>query len=192
MGSEAKFRFSVGGSLLELEGSEEFVSKQINDLSKVIENISANGFGTVSQLKEPPSDEKHTEKTIDSPTEPVKTEKTEQATDETIASYPHVYSEIGGMLKISTKFPGDTNLKKMSNAALIYCYGKKLMGKEPIPHTEIRKVCEDHGILDKSNFAKIFNNKDLFVTDGKKGGNKNVKLAYKGIEGTKQLIKQIK
>lgn len=191
MSSEAKFRFSMGEGVLELEGSEDFVSKHIGDLKHIIESISAKNYENVSQGERFPQDSEPSETIIKDLPDQSKAENAGSTTSENLSSHPRVYSEIGGKLKISTTIPGDTLKGQMTNAALIHCYGRELMGQEQVADKDIRQICIDHGILDKGNFAKIFGKKDIFVTDGVRKGCKQVKLTFKGKMAAKQLIEKI-
>ena len=78
---------------------------------------------------------------------------------ESLATYPSVFSEINGKLKIVVEIPGATKKLQMTNAALLYCYGSALMGDEQVTSKVIREVCEEHGCIDSPNFAKIFDDK---------------------------------
>jgi len=71
---------------------------------------------------------------------------------------------------------------------LLYCYGSKLIGDEQVPSSEIRTVCEEHGCIDSANYSKIFNDKTIFLSDGVKGGNKQIKLTFQGEKKAKALL----
>ncbi len=76
----------------------------------------------------------------------------------------------------------------MTNAALLYCYGAALMGDEQVSSKDIREVCEEHGCIDSGNFSKIFEDKTKFLSDGVKGGNKDIKLTFQGRKQAKELL----
>ncbi|CAG9176362.1 hypothetical protein LMG32289_03507 [Cupriavidus pampae] len=76
----------------------------------------------------------------------------------------------------------------MTNIALLYCYGAYLMGDDQVPSKNIRDACQEHGHLDEGNFAKIFNDKTVFLSDGVKGGAKQIKLTVVGREKAKELL----
>jgi hypothetical protein len=107
---------------------------------------------------------------------------------ETIATYPAHYAEINGKLKLVTDIRGDSIRVKMTNIALLYCYGAQLLGEELVSSKQIREACEEHGALDSANFAKIFDEKTIFLVDGVKGGNKTVKLTFQGTKKAKELL----
>lgn len=182
MSEKAKFKYSAQDGTLELEGSEEFVSQHFESLTDIVRIISRHT--TIEQKKEThepevdPSDSgSEVELNADAP-----------STLESIKSYPSVFSEINGKLKIVSDIPGGSKKEKMANAAILYCYGSKLLGDEQVPSTEIRTVCEEHGCIDSPNFAKIFSDKTIFLSDGVKGGNKQIKLTFQGEKKAKAML----
>lgn len=182
MTENAKFRYSAQDGVLELEGSEEFVSKHFESLTDIVRVMARQLI--VEQKKVMVTNE------VDQ--SPVDAEKASDITaceSESIKSYPNIYSEINGKLKITTEITGSNMKLKMTNAALFYCYGAMLMGDVQVPSTVIREVCEEYGCLDGPNFAKIFDDKTLFVIDGTKGGTKQVKLTFTGQRKAKELLR---
>lgn len=182
MTEKARFRYSAQEGTLELEGSEEFVSQHFESLTDIVRMISRHtvveqkrevaGVNEESEAKK--GDEENTSR--------------EQDKQETILTYPNVFAEINGKLKIVCDVPGNTKSHKMANAALLYCYGSTLLGDEQVSSTEIRSVCEEHGFLDGANFSKIFADKTTFLSDGVKGGNKQIKLTHQGKKKAKELL----
>ena len=180
MSEKAKFRYSAQDGTLELEGSEEFVSKHFESLTDIVRIISRHtpiDQKKESQETEPVSSNINDSQGID-----------QQSKEEGLDSYPSVFSEINGKLKIVSDIPGSSRKEKMINAALLYCYGSKLLGDEQVPSKEIREICEEHGCLDGPNFSKIFNDKTLFLSDGVKGGNKQIKLTFQGERKAKAML----
>lgn len=179
MSERAKFRYSANEGLLELEGSEDFVSKHFECLGDIIREISRQ---TVTERKkEPLPDSAH--QSLDS-------KDTRDLSDgkRSIHNYPGTYSEINGKLKVVAEVPGKTKQEKMMNAALLYCYGSELMGCEQVDSRDIRSLCEEHGFLDGSNFSRIFDDKTIFVIDGVKRGPKSVRLTYQGRKEAEELL----
>lgn len=183
MESKAKFRYSASEGLVELEGSEEFVSKHFQALSDLVRVVSRHV--TVEQKLE----DKGTPSVQPKITEPVVDAVEHSAAGKGgIDSHPDFYSEINGKLKIVADIPGKNKSAKMSNAAILYCYGSKLLGDEQVPSKDIRSTIEEHGCLDGPNFSKIFSDKTIFLVDGTKGGNKEVKLTFQGEKRAKELL----
>lgn len=181
MSEKAKFKYSAQDGTLELEGSEEFVSQHFDSLTDIVRIISRHT--TIEQKKEA-----HEEESEIAVTGNEEEQKEQSPSVEGINSYPSVFSEINGKLKIVSDIPGSNKKEKMSNAAMLYCYGSKLLGDEQVPSTEIRTICEEHGCIDSPNFSKIFNDKTLFLSDGVKGGNKQIKLTFQGEKKAKALL----
>lgn len=184
MNEKAKFKYSASEGVLELEGSEEFVTKHFESLTDMVRVIS-----------------RHTPietKTDVVPVAPVSADEANVTLPvnksavgnevETIESYPEYFSEINGKLKVVAEIKGSSKKGKMINAALLFCYGSELLGDEQVASKDIRQVCEDHGILDATNFASVFSDKTVFLSDGVKGGNKEVKLTFQGKKKAKELL----
>lgn len=182
MSDKAKFRYSAKEGVLELEDSEEFVSKHFEELTDIVRVMSRHV--TIEQKKEQVVDSTEIEEgsLLDESKEQGKPEV------ESINSYPSVFSEINGKLKIVTEIPGDTKKAKMTNVALLYCYGSELIGDAQVSSKDIRSACEEHGCLDGGNFSSIFNDKTIFLSDGVKGGNKQIKLSFQGKQKAKTLL----
>jgi hypothetical protein len=178
MTDKAKFKYSAVEGTLELEGSEEFISTHFEILVDVVRVMARHA--PVEQKREVLSESSQSE------SQEILTSDSGQ--QETIKDYPKVYSEINGKLKIVKAIPGGNKQTQMSNAALLYCYGSGLMGDEQVSSKDIRVVCEEHGCIDSGNFAKIFDDKTIFLSDGVKGGNKQIKLTFQGREKAKELL----
>ena len=193
MTERAKFKYSAQEGILELEGSEEFVSKHFESLTDLIRAISRHVV--VEQHHQESainSSEPQKDVVIGGEAEEEDNSQTSQTVadvqKEGIAQYPHCFSEINGNLKIVSEIPGTSGKSKMTNAAILFCYGSKLLGDEMVASKDIRVVCEEHGCLDSANFSKVFNDRTIFLSDGVKGGNKNVKLTFQGEKKAMELL----
>lgn len=186
MTEKAKFKYSAQEGILELEGSEDFVSKHFESLTDLIRIISRHVVVEQKQETQPiPSQPKNAE---------IVTGEQAQAQQNVtggISDYPAFFSEINGKLKIVADLPGSNGKAKMTNAAILFCYGSKLLGDEQVATKDIRTVIEDHGCLDGPNFSKIFGDKTIFISDGVKGGNKDVKLTFQGEKKAKELLASV-
>lgn len=183
MTEKAKFRYSVQDGVLELEGSEEFVSKHFESLTDIV-RVMARHLA-VEQKNEP------IVTTGDIPSSSDAESASGSTSSESIASYPAVYSEINGKLKLVAEIPGSTKQLQMKNAALLYCYGASLLGDEQVPSKVIRETCEEHGCIDSANFSRIFDDKTVFLSDGVKGGTKQIKLTFQGCKKAKELLQGV-
>lgn len=177
---KAKFKFSAQDGSLELEGSEEFVSQHFDRLTDIVKTISVHTpIGQKSDSHEEQADSSFTDK---------EEKKDKKRNVETINDYPSVFTETNGKVNIVSDIPGSNKKERMTNAAMLYCYGSKLLGNEQVPSSEIRTVCEDHGCIDGANFSKIFNDKTIFLSDGLKGKNKQIKLTFRGEKKAKGFL----
>jgi hypothetical protein len=179
MTERAKFKYSAQDGILELEGSEEFVSKHFESLVDVVRAM-ARHIMPDQKREAPPGTAVQGESS--------ETSAGDGSQPESIKNYPKAYSEINGKLKIVREIPGGTKRAQMTNAALLYCYGAGLMGDDQVPSKDIRGVCEEHGCIDGPNFTRIFDDKTVFLSDGVKGGNKQIKLTFQGRQKAKELL----
>ena len=193
MTEKAKFKYSAQEGVLELEGSEEFVTQHFESLTDLIRVISRHVV-VEQHHQESVTDTSGLEKRLSASSD-IKEENTSQTSQtvadvqkEGIAQYPNYFSEINGNLKIVAEIPGTSVKSKMTNAAILFCYGSKLLGDEMVASKDIRVVCEEHGCLDSPNFSKVFSDKTIFLSDGVKGGNKNVKLTFQGEKKARELL----
>jgi len=181
MTEKAKFKYSAHEGMLELEGSEEFITKHFESLTDIVRVISRHI--TIEQKTEIIStDISGDQITMETPQLSTVTQK------ENLSSYPKTFSEINGKLKIVSEIPGNSLKSKMVNTAILYCYGSKLLGDDQVSSKEIRLICEEHGCLDSANFATALKDKTIFLSDGVKGGNKDVKLTFQGEKKAKELL----
>lgn len=190
MTEKAKLRYSAQDGVLELEGSEEFVSKHFESLTDLIRIISRHVVieQKTENPSQPASQSKH-ELPIETATQASDTPPKKEG----IASYPNFFSEINGKLKIVSDLPGNNTQSKMKNAAILFSYGSKLLGDEQVSSKDIRAVCEEHGYLDTPNYSKVFSDKTIFISDGIKGGNnKEIKLTFQGEKKAKELLASVK
>lgn len=192
MMERAKFKYSAQEGILELEGSEEFVSQHFESLTDLIRIISRHVVVEQHHQEHPveESNAKEANSNVtaggDESTQAISTVADVQK--DSIALYPEYFSEINGNLKIVADIPGTNVKSKMTNAAILFCYGSKLLGDEMVASKDIRVVCEEHGCLDSPNFSKVFTDKTVFLSDGVKGGNKNIKLTFQGEKKAKELL----
>ena len=153
----AKIRVSLREGLLEIEGSEEFVSKQIENLKDVITKLPLPHQSPTAPVTPPVIPETGNRGAgADTP------KSTEDA-----AKYDSVISVAGGIVKVLKDIPGNSKAEKTVNAALLYLFGKNLLSQEQAPFSEIRQVCKEHACLDGANFAgAIKNQKEWFIVTG--------------------------
>lgn len=192
MTDKARFKYSAQEGVLELEGSEEFVSQHFESLTDLIRIISRHVIVEQHQheITTETSQENNARDRGEAKQEsgPQTSQTVAEVQKEGIAHYPNSFSEINGNLKIVSEIPGTSVKSKMTNAAILFCYGSKLLGDEIVASKDIRVVCEEHGCLDSANFSKVFSDRTIFLSDGVKGGNKNVKLTFQGEKKARELL----
>lgn len=189
MTGSAKFRLVIAGSTVELEGSEEFVSKQLQAFESTISGLisahttCAPSVHSAAQLASTPKS---------CTTEDCGNASSCESTGLVLAKYPNTFEEMNGQLRIIANVQGANKKAKSRSLALLYIYGRCLLGQEPVQTDEVRAVCNDHGCLDSGNFAKLFREKGVFVIDGVKGSDKKyVKLSVPGKKEAQELIEGI-
>jgi hypothetical protein len=187
MSSErAKFKYSAVDGVIELEGSEDFISMHMETLQDLV-RVASRHSGSEKRTESKQAQATHHQSvTADEPVDEI-----QEPSPQGLEKYAKVFSEINEKLKIICKIEGKNKREKMINIALLYCFGSSLMGDEQVPSTEIRAACEEHGVLDGPNFAKIFDDKTVFLSDGKKGGTKQVKLTIPGTEKAELLAQEL-
>lgn len=161
----AKIRVSLREGLLEIEGSEDFVSKQIENLKDLI-----------TKLPDAPLPPAKPATPANGQTPPPST----ATLSEDAAKYVNIIAVEGDVVKILKDLPGSDKAKKTVSAALLYLLGKNFSGTEEAPFKELRKVCKDHGCLDESNFAGIIKDQKEWLIVLGSGKSQTAKLTVPG------------
>lgn len=179
----ARISISLLEGKFEISGSEEFVSKQIENFKALIEK----SFDKpLPKRKTPLESSKHIEIVNQAPV----------STDEPNGGLHDKYSDIFVVdednIRIITDIPGDNAFSKTFNAALIYAFAKKQMGVEETSVEEVRSVCQNHGFLDNPNFSKAIKKGDpKFYLDKGKNKSRMIKLTRPGEKKAEELIQSI-
>ena len=182
---KARFKYSAQEGIIEIEGTEDFVSKHFESLTDLIRVISRHVVVEPKQEHQQAATQPATQGDLMSSDQLVVSAVSAAIG---INKHPSFFSEINGKLKIVAGMPGDNTKAKMKNAGILFCYGSKLLGDEQVSSKDIKTICEDHGCLDSPNFAKIFTDKTIFISDGVKGGNKDIKLTFLGEQEAVRLL----
>src|SRR4051812_46426823 len=145
--SEAKARVSMtDGVLLEFEGSEAFVSGQLERFSRMITGEPATATERVAESAA----------TAPSPAPPP-------------AAPPDTFADIFAVtengLQVLAKVPGRSTAQTTLNAAKLYLYGLQVtQQRQTAWFEEIRKVCRAHRCYDANNMATTLKNaQDAFI-----------------------------
>jgi len=170
----AKIRVSLREGLLDIEGSEEFVSKQIENFKDLVLKIPTM---PPRQLTDSPNPQAPPLISVDAP-----------APSAFLPIYQNAISIDGGTVKILKSIPGTDKANKMVNAAIMYLFCKTLLGENGASFKEIRQLCKDHGCLDGSNFAKKLRAKKEWLIIENEG---LVKLTVPGKKQAQILVEQL-
>lgn len=172
----SSFKFNLGDLVIEIAGSDLFVSQQIEPFRDLI----------AQHLKAPRALPKiETDQLLGQ----AEGETDVAATEEPI--YPNAIAIHGDALSIICKAPGKNTSEKAGNLCLIYIWAKKrIMGQSEVPASELRELCKEHAAFDASNFANhLRSRKSHFLPVGVKGSNsKSYKITHPGEAAAKELL----
>jgi hypothetical protein len=174
MAEDFGIRISLLDGEIEIWGSEEFVSNQIDELVEPIY-----------------------QKLIDSPVKEIgegrakgqnqyKPKSNDLAND--FSSLFHVFDD--GTVQILKKLPGSSKKERLLNLIRLYLLAKSQVGDPVVPFKELRPECERHNVYDSSNFASYLKSEgDILV----KGSSKayTAELSVPGQEAAKTLAKEL-
>jgi hypothetical protein len=178
--SSASIRISVHGISIEITGSEEFVSEQI----EAYQDLFHEKLKTASATQSGPS--------LSEAEEP-KTKRRDED-ENRIDSYKNIYALDDGEVRLLlNEIPGSSYSEQTTNAALLYLFGKNLSGSEQdeFDTDEIRDLCKQYGCLDEANFMRhLKSDKRAFIVKGS-GQSHTIKLTHPGRQDAKELIREI-
>jgi hypothetical protein len=189
--SNASFSFSFADGNLKIEGSELFVSQQVESFRATILD-SLNAFGK-PLMALPAPHANHSLNIISAEMSTADFVEGGRAGDSP-NPYPRVLDTIGDRLKITTSIKGKTTAEKAISLILAYLWGKeKLMGQPTAEYKELRDLCEEHACLDSGNFSTTLSSKkNLILIDGVKGSaSKICKLTYPGREAAEDILRAL-
>jgi hypothetical protein len=186
------FRISREG--LEISGSENFVRDQINNFRPNIQDYLLEISKAIPQTLLPAVvDRPDTLRKSDKLASIVHSEDIDfvEISSPSSINYENVLEIQNDKVRIITDIPGDTLSKRMINLILIYMWGNLLINNQEISFLELREVCQRHGELDATNFAKYMNaNKKYFIITGS-GKSQKAKLIRPGIKEALKLITEL-
>jgi len=176
---QVKVHISLRDGVLELQGSEGFVSDQLKFLEPLIkESFKAVPRNPGSELRDPP------------PPPPRGTEVTDQP--DGLAAYDTVFADADGKVQILKTLPGKTKSAKSINAALLLAFANSLKGNESTPYSDVRDLCSSHACLDSGNFsATMKSQKEHFIVSGN-GSSQSIKLTVPGKKKAQSIAEGLK
>jgi hypothetical protein len=176
--AEAKISISLADGTFEFEGSETFVSTQIE---RFAEAIQANLRVPQQQMKmrAPGGGAPPQEGDVSPPATPPKL-------DEIFAP-----TETG--VQILKDVPGNSVAEKTVNAAKLYLYGlNELKQKDTALFEEIAAVCKTHGFHDSANMASNLKAERGTFIPGGSGKKQTLKLTVPGMKAAAKLVDELK
>lgn len=178
---EAKIRICLSEGKFEISGSEDFVSKQIDNLKELI----------IESAQKKNSQSKSVNKHIEVVNQaPITTDEENSITKD--GKYSDIFVVDEEKIRIITDIPGNTASKQTLHAALIYAFAKKENGIDEANVDEIRSVCQNHAFLDLKNFSSHIKSGDpkLYLDKGS-GKDRVIKLTRPGERKATELIDSI-
>jgi len=160
---QAKISVSFRDGLLEISGSETFVTEQIKNFKETINE----------QFKKLPTIKNEENKNII-------TNNNEGQQLPQLQDYQGVLTEHDGKIKILKQVGGSSKQEKTVNTAMIYLWAKDRLGSPEVPFQEIREACEHQGCLDATNFAAHIKSAKLQILVSGKGKSQSAKLSVPG------------
>jgi hypothetical protein len=191
MPENASFSFSFTDGTLKIEGSELFVSQQVETFrEKILESLSGLDQPpvTLTQLRHI-SEAAGGASSNNTPTN--NNGILEAEVEDNSNPYPRVLDVMGDKLKITTSIKGKNTAERAINLILAYLWGKDRLLKQPTAeYKELRELCEEHACLDSGNFSStLTSKKNLILVDGSKGSSAKIcKLTYPGREAAEKVL----
>lgn len=176
--NKASVKISLKDGTFEIEGSEEFLNIHMDFLKEFVnQNIQF-------QYQDDSDEDIADNSDLPGPEAAPHTKSDGKIT------YTKVLHLEGETVKIIKKMPGSNKAQKSINTALVYLWGKRELGIDNIPFTEIRELCKNQGCLDSANFAAHMKSaREDIIVDGKSGSAaKTCKLTIPGVEKAENLI----
>ena len=190
---DAKIKFSNGE--FEISGSEEFVTKQIDEFKNILlgmldSHLQKNDTAKVTPLVKNPAKLNVLPRSTNHDSKDDYAEFVEIDREE-LKKYENVFVIDGDRVQIVCDMAGSSTAKRMINLILIYLYIKQQLNIHEVSFGELRDVCEKHGEIDKANFAKHMSlNRKFFIINGV-GKGQTAKLIRPGIKEAENLLQQL-
>jgi hypothetical protein len=148
--TNARIHISLKVGTIEIEGTEGFVTEQLNRFESYI--TSALDDHHKGDAKKPKS-------------KPIDASETNALS--AASRHSNLFAVADGKIQILKDLPGDGKAQKTVSAAMLLTYANGLMGNEATTYDIIREVFYAHACLDGTNFSKTLKaEKELFIIGG--------------------------
>lgn len=175
---QARVHISLRDGVLELQGSESFVSSQL----KLLEPLIKESFNSQPAPQIPPVNS----------TPPLAGNSTPPAGGANLGDYDTLFADADGKIQILKTLPGTNKATKSINAALLLAFANTLKGSELTPYTDVRDLCSAHACLDSGNFSKTMKaQKEHFIVSGS-GSGQTIRLTVPGRKKAKEVADGLK
>jgi hypothetical protein len=160
--SDARVRVSVVDGTIEVEGTEAFVTAQLEKYDVPIRA----GLARVAGVAVPGTDGR-------------------AATDALSA----IFQPTSTGVAILCEIPGNTKTERMVNAATLVAYGAAtLKNRRSVLISELRAVCRAHRCYDQHNLVTVLRKRRTTFIIGGRGRRKTVALTADGMKAAERLI----
>ena len=185
--SEARVRVSLSDGVLEFEGSESFVTSQVEKFTKIIQaalagerpiaDDAAAGGGTTGAGNGAGGDMQPAASAPPSPDVELK----------------DIFAPTDTGVQILRALPGSSKAEKAVNGAKLYLYGlQALKQRDTALFAEIKHVCRAHGCYDSHNMAACLKGDQTSFVFGGRGKRQTLKLSAPGMHATAELIARLR
>lgn len=176
MADSARVKFSFAEGLLEVEGSETFVSTQLERLQPILDRYLSHSPNLAATA----------------PVAPSARQLTAAAQVGELSDYENVFALADGKIQILKNIPGANKAQKTVNVALLLAFANQLQGINSVNYSTIRDVCSVHACLDGGNFSKTLKSeKELFLVSGS-GSAQAIALTVPGKRKAAELANSLK
>ena len=192
--SEARVRVSLSDGVLEFEGSESFVTTQVEKFASIIKAALAAEQSIADVPRDGGAARTDTGRTdaggngAGGGTQPAATAPPSPAVE-----FKDIFAPTDTGVQILKALPGSSRAEKAVNGAKLYLYGLlALTQRDTALFAEIRNVCKAHGCYDSHNMAACFKDDQASFVFGGRGKSQTLKLSAPGIHATAELIARLR
>jgi hypothetical protein len=170
---EARARVSLSsGDLLEFEGSEAFVTAQLDRFRHLIPGAAGPAEGAPATAAAAPNTP------AASPPAPV---------------FDDIFAATRKGVQILKAVPGGSRPQRSVNAARLYLFGlQALTGRDVASFDEIRAVCRSQRCYDASNMTTSLKNDQASFVFGGRTKRQTVKLSAAGADAARRLVERLR